>query len=223
MPVFFVKGQKPIRDVLISININNGENLPEWCDNLDTMLKAADVKAAVFITGSVAEKYPTCVSKLATNSKLDIGSQTLDYVSLTSLSDYTDQLNEVKKGKQAVDIAGNLQTHSFKAPYGDTDENIYSLLNRSDITADFSHGTYYTKYRQGYFIWFNATSFDGSKQSADELQNMAANGTPIIINFDNTDTIESIHAVISQLNAGSSRFVNTSDITGIQLTERSVN
>ena len=86
---------------------------------------------------------------------IDIGSQTYNYVNISSL-DFTTQLNEIKKGKQIIDQKGNLNSQIFKAPYGETDENIYYLLTQNNITADFSYQTQFNLYENGQFIKYEA-------------------------------------------------------------------
>src|ERR1700756_5493706 len=117
----------PTQPILLSFSITNEQNLPNWCHDLSYVLEKNNVKAAVFVIGKVAERHPDCVTGFPQD--VDIGSESYDHVALTSISDYTTQLAEVKNGKAAVDKAGNLDSKLFKAPYGATDANIYSLLN----------------------------------------------------------------------------------------------
>ena len=202
--------------VLLSFNIADDENTPQWCNELSSVLKKHNVKAAVFITGRVAQENPGCVSGFSSN--IDIGSQTYDYVDLTSINDYAGQLEEIKEGKLAVDKAGNLDSKLFKAPFGTTDENIYSLLSKSGILADFSYPSQYNKYYDGKFIKFDLTTQEGLVKSPDYYQNLKPDQGPIIINFDNQTPVEKIDRFVSELKSSHIRFVSASDLTGIDLT-----
>lgn len=211
---------QPVRPqvVLLSFSIVNDSNLPQWCNDLASVLKNYNIKASVFVTGKLAQQYPECVSSFPNN--VDVGSQTYDYVNLASIHDYTVQLEEIKDGKRSVDYAGNIDSKLFKAPYGSTDKNIYSLLNRAGIVADFSYDSQYNKFYNGKFIKFNTTSYDGSSHSADFFRNLPLTNDPIIINFDSSTSIQEIDDFISKLKSPHINFVNTSEITGFNLTTR---
>ena len=202
--------------VLLSFNIIDDENTPQWCKELSSLLTKHNVKATVFVTGTVAEENPECVSVFSNN--VDIGSQTYDYVNLTSFNDYAEQLEEIKNGKDAVDKAGNLDSKLFKAPFGATDENIYSLLNTSGILADFSYQNQYNKYYNHKFLKFDSTAYEGLQKPADYYQGLKPEQGPIIINFDNEIPVEQIDQFVSDLKSSHIRFVSTSELTGIDLT-----
>lgn len=204
--------------VLLSFNIADDENAPQWCKDLASVLTKQNVKAAVFVTGKVAEQHPDCVSVFSDN--VDIGSQTYDYVDLTSINNYSEQLDEIKNGKAAVDKAGNLDSKLFKAPFGATDENIYSLLNTSGILADFSYQNQYNKYYVDKFIKFDSTAYEGLQKSADYYQSLKPEQGPVLINFDNQTPIEKIDRFVSDLKSSHIRFVSASDLTGVDLTSK---
>ncbi|HLE35069.1 MAG TPA: polysaccharide deacetylase family protein [Nitrososphaerales archaeon] len=205
---------------MLSFNINDETNMPYWCRELSSILTEQNVKATIFIAGRVAESHPECVQNLSSNAKLDIGSMTYSYVSILSIQDYAGQLSEVEKGKQAVDYAGNIFSRSFRAPHNSTDENIYSLLNRTGILADFSYQDHYNKYYGGYYIWFNVTSFDGAEHSAAFFHDMPVTDTPLVITFDNHDSIAEIREFVSQFRLNNVQLLNASDLTQMELTER---
>lgn len=210
----FMQSNHPLL-VLLSFNIVDDTNTPEWCKDLSSILTKYDVKATVFVTGTVAEDHPECVSVFS--NKIDIGSQTYDYVSLTSINDYAEQLKEIKNGKTAIDNAGKIDSRLFKAPHGDTDENIYSLLSSSGILADFSYDNQYNKYYENKFIKFDSVAYDGAYHSPDFFKNLPVTN-PAIINFDNTTPVEQIDDFIMHLKSSGVRFVSASDLTGIDLT-----
>lgn len=218
--IFFINADGPKQAVMISVSINGGANLPQWCDELSSALDAAAIKATVFVAGRVAENYPECIEQLAANRMLDIGSQTYNYISLLSIPDYTVRLEEIQNGKHAVNNAGKIDSRVFKAPLGETDADIYSLLNRSNIIADFSYDDHYNKYHQGNYIWFNVTSFDVTEHEPSFYQTLPINDTPFIINFDTSDRIDRLEKLISQLKDSHFKFVNASDLTKLELTVR---
>ena len=218
LPFFFrINTSKQITFVL-TFTIHDVDNVSEWCDELSFLLKNNDIKATVFFAGSVANLYPECVSSFSEN--VDIGSQTYNYVNLTAISDYSIQLEEVSAGKQAVDNAGNLDSRLFKAPYGTTDENIYSLLTRSNILADFSYDDHYNKYYNGQFIRSGLTTYNGTKYTTDFLLDLFRTEEPIVILFDSATSIEKIEDFVLRAKSVNIQFTNASGITGLRLTIR---
>ena len=126
-------------------------------------------------------------SLFSSNENIDIGSQTYTYANLTSIPDYTKQLSEVKSGKSAIDYVGKVDSKLFRAPYGSTDGNIYSLLSRSGILADFSYSNQYNKYENGQFIKYDAITYNPlSNQSNISNTLSSSNGKNVLINFDNS-------------------------------------
>ena len=198
--------------------------LSEWCKDLADLVKLHTIKAAIFESGNVAKTSPECVTSFP--NYIDIGSKTNNHVNLQSL-EYSKALEEVRAGKLAIDSAGHLNSKLFKAPNDATDENIYSLLNRSGILADFSYSDHYNVYENGLFIRHAATIFDGRSIDLENLRatsSTAGGNTPIIILFDNTMEISQINEVIlllqKNLAAPQFEFVNASEMTGIDLTVR---
>lgn len=204
--------------VLLCFSVLDSYDISEWCFNLSSILEKHGVKAAVFFVGKVAEQHPECVSMFG--KKIDVGSQTYSYINLTSIPDYTLQLEEIQKGKKAVDHAGNLYSRLFKAPYGSTDENIYSLLTRSDIIADFSYKQQYNVYINGQFIKFEAAVHDGSAFTADYFLKLSKKDQPNIIFFESSFPTNKIEEFVSKLKTGNVDFVNASELTGCELTRR---
>ena len=215
----FIKPASPLI-VLLSFSAINDNNESTWCSNIASILEKRDVRGAVFFTGRVAEHHPECVR--AFPDTVDIGSQTYHYVSLASISDYTYALEEIQDGKEAVDNAGRLSSKIFKAPYGDTDENIYSLLNRANILADFSYDNQFNKYYDGKFIKFKLATYDGTDYSADFFQNLTAKDGPIQIVFDDKTPPQQVDEFISKLKSRHIKFVSASDLAGIDLTIREI-
>ncbi len=211
----YLPAQKPLTTLLF-FNIKDGQNLPQWCNDLSSTLQNRDIHATVFVTGEVAQKYPSCVRTLAERN--DIGSLTYDYFNLTG-QDYSIQLDEVKSGKDAVDNAAHIDSRLFKAPYGETDGNIYSLLNRSGIVADFSYTTQYNKVYNGKFLKFDDIAYDGSAYTPDFFLNLSSSN-PVIIDFDNNVPVDNIDEFISHLKTRHVLLLNASQLTGLDLTVR---
>lgn len=220
---FFIK-HEPLQPTLLSISINEGQNVGEWCVDLAGTFKKHDVKGIVFISGQLAEKNPECIKTLP--KKIDVGSKGYQNTSITAISDYTNQLEEVKRGKDSIDKIAGIDSKSFKAPLGATDDNIYSLLQRNNILVDFSYQDKYHKFHNGQFIWFKINSLSGKDfDLTNFLQIISTNKqknnlTPIVINFDNTVPVEKIDAVISQLKSTKILFVNGSDLVGYEITKK---
>jgi len=217
-PVFFREqnGQDNLR-VMLSFDVHhNANNISLWCNELASVLKEENVKATVFFSGKIAEENPEILAYFGDG--IDIGSQTYNYVNLTSISDFSVQLEEVQKGKQAVDDAGNLSSRVFSAPYGATDENIYYLLSQSDIIADFSYSQQYNLFQNGQFIKYDAIRYEGSLESVELISNDSNKSIPYIIAFDSSCSIQQILDVISGLKEAEVQFVNASDLAGLDLT-----
>lgn len=212
----FIRPGPPLT-VLLTFSVLDENNAPDWCRDLSSVLKKHDIKATVFVTGRLADLYPECVTVFPDDA--DVGSQTYHYVSLALIPDYAVQLEEIKQGKQAVDSAGKLSSKLFKAPYGSTDENIYSLLSRSGIVADFSSNNQYNKYYDGQFIKFNLSTYDGKNHSVDFFRTLPVT-EPVLIYFDNLTPVEKIDGFISKLKSRHIVFVDASELTGVDLTVR---
>jgi len=205
---------------MLSFSILDVGNVSDYCNTLSDVLEKLELKATVFFVGRVAEQNPDAVAIL--DDDVDVGSQTYSYVDITSISDYTLQAEEVSEGKRAVDDAGNLGSRLFKAPYGATDENIYSLLSRSGILADFSYEDHYNVYRDGRFLKYKAAIYDWSEYSAEFFLSLQGSDSPIIIEFENTRAVADVSAFVSKLKSGDFEFVKASEIAGIDLTLRGV-
>lgn len=216
----FIEPTKPNNAlrIMLSFSIADSSNASAWCSGLSSVLKANAVAATVFFTGKTAEQHPEAVKAFPAN--VDIGSQTYSYVNLTLISNYDAQLEEVSKGKQAVDFAGKLSSRIFKAPHGSTDQNIYSLLSESGISADFSYEKQYNLFLNGQFVKFEATSYRGSDHTADFYLSLPRTGKLTILNFDDTCSLLSIAELVERLKGGGVEFVNASELAGFTLTER---
>ena len=223
LPIFLVAtNSTPKQVVMLSFSINDDVNMPDWCNQLSAILEEKKTKATIFLAGKMADQYPQCVSNLSNNNDLDIGSKTYSYVSLDSIQDYSLKLEEVRNGKRAVDAAGNIDSRLFKAPQPETGEDIYSLLDRTGILADFSYPDMYNKRYGDYYIKFDVTSYD-VRNLADLQEDSLAANTPVIMNFDNTYSIDAIHDQLERLNRNNIRLVNASELTDIPLTIKGPN
>jgi peptidoglycan/xylan/chitin deacetylase (PgdA/CDA1 family) len=219
-PLFFRYNAEPKPRVMLGFSILPAENVESWCEELSRILDSHNIEASVFFTGQAAEKSPQSVSGFS--SQIDIGSQTYSNADLTRIADYSLKLQEVQKGKQAVDKAGNLYTQIFRAPFGATDPDTYSLLTRSDIRADFSYDRQYNVFRQGQFIWFEALVFEGGNLPSDINQEIDGAARPVIVFFDNTQPVSLVEAFLSGLKLNRLEFINASELTGMSLTGRGV-
>ena len=218
-PAFFrLNNIEPKQKVMLSFNVSESADIVQWCKDLSSLLNRHNLGASVFIVGKVAEQYPQVVSSFG--DKVDIGSQTYSDLNLTDISDYSVKLQEVKDGKMAVDNAGNLNTRVFRAPLGATDGDIYSLLSRSGILADFSYETQYNVYKDGQFVKYDALVYEARNYSTDFFSTLSQATKPIIIVFDNGYPISDVEAVILGLKKADVEFVSASELTGLTLTTR---
>ena len=222
LPIYFQ--QQPRPTVMLSFNIINNENIPKWCNDLASILQKHSIKATVFITGELAESYPNCVTIFSSKNTVYIGSSTYNYSDLAPVSDYSKALEEIKGGKITVDNIGELDSKVFRAPYGSTDENIYSLLTNSGILADFSYTNQYNKYENGQFIKYDMIAYDGSNSSSlTELsKSLLSPKKPVMVNFDNSVPVSQIDSFIAGIKSKISNvdFTNASELTNILLTVR---
>jgi len=214
---------EPKQQLLLSFSISDNGQLPDWCNQLSSLLFENKIKAAVFISGEIANEFPQCVTSFSND--IDIGSQAFHYLPITKISAYSLQLDEIQKGKNTIDEIGNLDTKLFKAPYGETDENIYSLLSHSNILADFSYKDQYNKFHEDQFIWFKIKSYESSEYRnslAPVISDIESRGNqiPIVINFDENISIEEINEILLDLKSKNFEFVNASDLVGYELTQR---
>jgi hypothetical protein len=206
------------RQIMLSFSVIEGEDVASWCSSLSLTLESCDVPATIYFVGKVVEEHPECVSFFG--EEVDIGSQTFNNLNLTSISDYSIQLEEVNRGKLAVDAAGNLYSRVFRAPKGCTDENIYSLLSRNGILADFSYTSQYNVYLDDQFVRFDSVAYEGKSVSASSILSLESSSKPMIIHFDSEYPSELIYDYISLLKTGDFVFVNGSTLTGLNLTSR---
>lgn len=221
-PLFFrSNGIEEEKRVMLSFSVSESTGVVEWCRDLSSLLDTYDIGASVFIVGKLATQYPEIVSYFG--DKVDIGSQTYSNTKLTSISDYSLKLEEVQQGKAAVDSAGKLSSKLFRAPYGATDQDIYSLLSRSGILADFSYLNQYNIYQDSQFIKHEAVVYDKNDLSPNFFQEISQSTKPLIITFDNTCSISDIESFLSEIEAGHPDFVSASELAGIPLTIRRVN
>ncbi|MBI2852276.1 MAG: polysaccharide deacetylase family protein [Chloroflexi bacterium] len=218
-PLFLrVSNPEPKQTVMLIFSISESADAFEWSNSLSSLLKSHDMGASVFIVGKVAQEYPQIVSHFG--KKVDVGSQTYSNLALTSISDYSLRLQEVKRGKTAVDNAGNLRSGIFRAPFDATDQDIYSLLSRSGILADFSYQGQYNLYENGQFVRYEAVVYQGASQAADFFLTLPKSAVPIIIVFDNTYPISSLKSFLTIMKKGDFEFVNATELAGFTLTGR---
>jgi peptidoglycan/xylan/chitin deacetylase (PgdA/CDA1 family) len=216
--VYAPPDQSQYKKVMLAFSVHDMLNLPNWCNDLSSFLKTNHIKATIFVTGYVADKYPNCVTSFSYNSDIDIGSQTYSYVDLVSGINYPDALLDVQKGKNTIDEIGNMSSKLFRSPYGSVDQNIYSLLNRSGIIADFSYKDHYNKYERGMFVKYNLNEYEPNTISFKQLPKI---DVPYIVNFNNTVPLEKITSLISKLKLDKDiNFVTASELAGLKLTVR---
>ncbi len=212
MPALIVPHMPEPNSGILVFEIKDHSNLPSWCKELADNLESKGIPGAVFVSGKLASQHPDCIQAFGSN--FDVGSQTYSYTSLPAISDYLKQLSEVQDGKQALDSAGDIDSKLFRAPNEITDENIYSLLHRSGIIADFSYDDQYNVYKDGQFIKHDLISTNDPNQ----LEDIEA--STVLITFDNTQSIQEILRSIQEFEKHNVEFSKPSDLIGVELTER---
>ncbi len=202
--------------VMLSFSVVSDWNAPSWCNDLASVLDKHDIKATVFVTGEVAEQHPECVTAFASQGT-DVGSQTYRYVNLTAVADYQYAQEEIRLGKQAVDRAGNIDSRLFRAPYGETNDDIYSLLSTANITADFSYATQYNVYEQDQFVKYDLVSCD-CRDSPEDIEQLLDRDLPVMISIDNGTTVGEIESLIVYLKENEMSLVSASELVKTDLT-----
>jgi peptidoglycan/xylan/chitin deacetylase (PgdA/CDA1 family) len=206
---------EPLKVVLI-FSVKS-ENSTLWCEEVGSCLATRGIHASVFFSGKAAEQGGISEFK----DGVDIGSMTYNYLNLTSVLDYSLQLEEIARGKLAVDSAGSITSRAFMAPYGSVNEDIYSLLERVGVVADFSYNEHYNKVYEGQFIRMELQIFDYYRHTADYYLSITDKREPVVIKFDDSAASREVTDFISHLASGNVIFLNVSELTGLQLTLRS--
>ena len=205
--------------IMLSLSVIIPENASAWCADLAVFLRETKTDASIFFVGKIAEAFPECAREFSSN--VDVGSETYDYVDLVLLNNTSLQLEEVDRGKFAIDSVGNLRSQLFKAPFGSIDENIYSLLRISGVAADFSYDDHYNVRVNERWIKYGCSSFNGAEHSSDFFMSLPVTKQPTVLKFNNTVPVSDIIELVSQLQCRQDiEFVNASQVSGFSLTVR---
>jgi len=204
LPALIIPHIPENQPVFLSFDITNSYNLPSWCNELADIIAEHDVKSTIFISGKLAEQHPECV--IGFNNNVDFGSMTYNYVSLPG-NDYLLQLDEVRQGKQAIDALGNVDSKIFKSPYHETDQNIYSLLTRSGIVADFSYVDHYNIFEDGQFVRYDLVSLNNPEDFEETPEQQL-----VSFAFTNNHSIHEIDERIQELKSYHVEFLSVSDL-----------
>ncbi len=212
----YLQESQSTNPTLLSFSIVTDSNLPQWCHSLHDVLQQQNVKGIIFVSGVHASENPDCVKKLS--NVIEIGSQSYHYSDISTISDYSLQLQEIKQGKETIDTIGGFDSKAFKAPYGGTDDNIYSILDRSKILVDFSPQNQYNKYHDGQYLWFEINSINVNQNNIQQIKKELSESKtiPVVLNLDNTIPTSNIDSLISALKPDVS-FVSASDLVGYDL------
>jgi peptidoglycan/xylan/chitin deacetylase (PgdA/CDA1 family) len=216
-----IESSQKVPEVLLSLSITSDQNMPDWCRDIADFVNNNHLKAVVFFSGEVAEQYPECVRDFSAD--VDIGSSTYSYEKLSAERDYLNQLEDIRKGKAVIDSIAGINSKVFKAPHGYTDDNIYSLLSRNGITADFSREGSFNRFDNEKFIFNELKTFKLSNSSADEIETELSHkgSDQIQITADNSMSAEEITSLVARiLDNHDSSFTNASDLTALNLTSR---
>ncbi len=205
--------------VMLSVSVVDPENVSAWTADLAVFFRETGIGASIFFVGKIAEAFPNSVREFSDN--VDIGSETYGYVDLASLNGTDQQLEEIDRGKFAVEYAGNLRSRLFRVSLGSTDGSIFSLLGISGVVADFSYGDHYNVRVNDQWIRYECSSFNGSEDSQVFFTALSATKRLRILNFNNTVPVSDIIKIVFQLRGRQDvEFVNASQVSGFNLTER---
>lgn len=204
LPALIIPHLPENQPVFLSFEINNSYNLPGWCNELADVVEKHNVRATVFISGNLAEQYPECVTGFTKN--IEFGSMTYSYVSLPG-SDYILQLDEIRQGKQTIDKIGDVDSKIFKAPYYNTDQNIYSLLTRSGIVADFSYEDHYNIFEDNQFVRYDQVSLNNLEDFEETSDKRL-----VTFSFTNNHSIQEIDERIQELKSYHVEFLSASKL-----------
>lgn len=211
-PLFLKQDQAHLENkqiIILTFTVLKADNVEDWCQNLSSILISQNLPATIFIEGNVAEQNPKTATCFGTN--IEFGSLTYNNVNLTSIDDYSQKLWEVEQGKIAIDKVANVNSQIFKEPNGNIDDDIYSILNRSGIAADFSYTDHFNIYRNDRFEIIIAEVINANNSSIEYLLNRERTDSPIILQFENTQPTEQIQSFLSSLKTGQFDFVRSSE------------
>jgi peptidoglycan/xylan/chitin deacetylase (PgdA/CDA1 family) len=210
-----IRRENPPR-VAIFIYVTDESSGDEWCNEVSSYLKQKGITASIFFTGRVADSQPDWVKKF---EGYDIGSLTYSYIDLTTITDYSIQLAEIKNGKIAVDAAGGFDSRLFSSLNENVTNDIYSQLRRAGIVADFSYPDHYIKLNGEVYITMPLNVIEGTSITPDTTTDTLGN-TPTVIKLYNNTPKQTVIQIIEDLRAKGCRFLNASEITGLELVVR---
>jgi len=214
----WVESSQRVPTVILSLSITSDQDMPQWCEDAADYLNNNRIDAVVYFSGEVADRYPDCVRSFHTG--VELGSSTYSFKKLSSDRDYLEQLEDVRMGKFAIDSIAGIDSKVFKAPFGYTDDNIYSFLSRNDIIADFSKTGSYNGYDGKNFIFHDLQTFAIGIDSDDVILSRLEKKTisAVQLSADNSIPIAKITSLIDETIAKHrTNFVNASEITGLRV------
>src|SRR6185503_5488436 len=194
-----IEASQRVPTAILSISIVSRDNMPTWCTEISEYLARTSVKATIFFAGEIAEEYPDCPRSFSQD--VDIGSSTYSYGKLSAARDYNDRLDDIRKGKEAIDSLTGIDSRIFKAPLGYTDDDIYSLLSRNNITVDFSGDQSFNRYHDDQFVFYELHTLDLKEISVEKAELQFANkvSDSIQVRADNTVPVEQVIDLIDVL------------------------
>ena len=119
----------------------------------------------------------------------------------------------------AVDAAANVDSKLFAAPFGIVNNDIFSQLKRSGITADFSYSDHYNKLWNGTFITMPLKFVEGLNLKFGDLPKNA-NDPPTVIIVHSTTSSAQVIQTFQELKEAGFGLLSASDIVGFDLIER---
>jgi hypothetical protein len=219
-PVFLTDAaSKDKLNVALMIDLGNASN-DTWAKEVVHLLDSEVIRATVFASGDYAYTHPELIIGLG--EAVDLGSQTQTYSNLTEIPDYTLQLGEVADGKSAIDSVAGVESRIFRAPYGSTNDDVYSILSRSGILADFSYSDHYNVWYNGQFIRMDLPVYTLSAENVLEVSSLVKQGESdtVIVIVDEVCPSQVLSQLLASMDQGQFHLVNASDLLGFSVTIR---
>jgi len=111
-PLLYHQGQS--RQEQVSITFDDGPD-PEWTPRILDILKARDVKAAFFVVGSNAERYPDLIRRIIAEGH-ELGNHTYTHADISDMPPAIVKL-ELNASQRSIESIAGCSTVLFRPPY----------------------------------------------------------------------------------------------------------
>ncbi|MBD3109923.1 polysaccharide deacetylase family protein [Bacillus sp. AGMB 02131] len=195
--------KKSIEDLLdkkvVALTFDDGPKKGTTDVILDA-LKKHNAHATFFVLGSMAEKSPELLRRMAEEGQ-EIGSHSYNHPQLTKLSD-EEILAQLNQTKEVIQQNTGQEPTAFRPPYGSIDDRVRSFLGDIDVVG-WNIDTEDWKYRD-------------TNRIVREVMNKAADGKIILMHDIYKTSADAAVSVIEQLTAQGYEIVTASDMIEIK-------